>query len=151
MDWKKWIARLERRSKKNGAQAWQDAKDVKLLWSSQEFLRDGCAGVLDNLTTKLAKYSGMWGLGLNDMLQMIEHFPNRKDWESGRLDVLRDKTAQAIAAKANKNKARKKIKRDVVTHAAYNELKRKYEQLLAKYKQLEKDHRAMLKQLAVNS
>ncbi len=144
--WKQLLGKLDKFTKHNGVVAWETAKIVRQLWSDQAFLREGCAGVLDTMTSKLAVYSGRFAFGLNDMLQMIEHFPARKDWEDGRLDLLRDKTARAILKKTSQKK-RAKAKRSVITHADYDALKRKYEQLLAKYRQLEKDHRAILRQL----
>jgi len=69
---------------------------VRNLWKSKEFLAEACDNRLDDLASKLSVFSGRFGLGLNDMIQMINHFPDEKDWKGGRLDVLRDKTCKLL-------------------------------------------------------
>lgn len=90
---------------------------------------------MDDRDSKLSKYSGRFALGLNDLIQMIEHFPDQKDWESGRLDILRDKTCTLLSSRAPRGKHPRKM----VTTDQYEALKRKFRELQIKYDALQEE------------
>lgn len=146
--WKQLLAEADSVTKGNGASAWRTAQIIRDLWKSKEFLVEACNGVLDDMVSKLAKYAGRFALGVNDMIQMLEHFPDKKDWESGRLDILRDKTCQAIASSGKQRKGDgSRRSRNVISRAEYDALKRKYEALQIKVKQQDAEIQRLHRQL----
>lgn len=144
-NWKSLLTEAESLTKANGKSAWRTAQIVRDLFKSEDFLSQAAGGILDDRDGKLAKFSGRFALGLNDMIQMIEHFPDLKEWESGRLDILRDKTCVLLGKKTAKTT--KSATRRSVTVAEYEALKRKYKALQAHARQLEKEL-AAAKQMA---
>lgn len=132
--WKQLIGRLEEITRGTGRDAWESANIIRDLWRSKEFLSEGCDNRLDDLTEKLAVFSGRFALGLNDMLQMIDNFPELKDWERCRLDVLRDKTIRILEAGRKKPETR-----DRVSRAEFEKLKAENERLKARCKELEQE------------
>ena len=145
VSWKQLLTEAESLSKSNGKNAWRVAQIVRDLWKSREFLGEACGGVLDDMTSKLAKYSGRFALGVNDMIQMIEHFPEQKDWESGRLDLLRDETCKRLAAKPRSEGGTKTGKpRKVISQAQYESLQRKNRELQNEIKLLRQENEKLL-------
>ena len=140
VQWKKLLVELESITKGNGRAAWRTAQIVRELWSSAEFL-EASRGKMDRVENRLQKFSGRFALGLNDMIQMIEHFPDVKDWQSGRLDVLRDETCKQIMKKTREE--HKVVTRNSVSLRQYEELKKKYRKALQRIRELEKQITAM--------
>lgn len=140
--WKQLLTEAESLTKSNGKAAWRTAQILRDLWKNREFLSEACGGVLDDMVSKLAKYSGRFALGVNDMIQMIEHFPNEKDWESGRLDILRDETCKKIAARP-KRQGEAARHRTVISQAQYEALQRKLRDLQIALKSKEAEVRRL--------
>lgn len=143
--WKQWLTSAESNSRHIGANAHQTAVAVRNLWKSKEFLAEACDNRLDDLASKLSVFSGRFGLGLNDMIQMINHFPDEKDWKGGRLDVLRDKTCKLLM---QQQPARPDGKlRKVVKRSEYQELQNRYQELQGRFHQLEAENKRLHKAL----
>lgn len=124
-----------------GRHAWRVAQIVRGLFYDEAFRKEGCSGRLGEVEKRLAFLSGSYGLGVNDMVQMIEHFPLRKDWVSGRLDILRDKTCKILSKRSPKPAtAKQKVKRDVVTKSQFEELKSQYESAWQELQEYKKSH-----------
>lgn len=144
--WKQWLTEAESNSRGIGKSAYLTALAVRELWKSRDFLKEACGGVLDDMSSKLSKFSGRFALGLNDMLHMIDHFPNEKDWVGARLDSLREETCRLILAKNGKDKKQDEgARRHVISQAKYKALERKYRTLQARYRKLEADYNRLLR------
>lgn len=100
--WKQLLSEAESLTKANGANAWRTAQIVRELLKDRNFLDEACDQKLDERDSRLQVFSSRFAIGLNEMIQMIEHFPDLKDWESGRLDVLRSETCRLIAQRRAK-------------------------------------------------
>lgn len=142
--WKQWLLEAEKHSMGIGKSAYLTAIAVRELWKSRDFLREACGGILDDMSSKLSKFSGRFALNLNDMLQMINHFPNEKDWSQGRLDLIREETCRIVLAKPRqRSDGNESAKRNVITQAKYKALERKYRALQAKYRKLEEEYQKL--------
>lgn len=145
--WKQLLTEAESLTKSNGKEAWRVAQIVRDLFKSETFLLEACNRKPDDRDSKLAKFSGRFALGLNDMIQMIEHFPDVKNWESGRLDILRDETCKLLNQRRMTTADVAPKERKTVTLAQYDELKRRYRALQERTRKLEKENAEMRKQL----
>lgn len=93
--WKQLILEAESLTENNGKNAWRTALIVRELANCPTFM-DECDNDADERDSRLAKFSGRFAISLAEMIHMIEHFPELKHWESGRLDCLRYDTARII-------------------------------------------------------
>lgn len=145
MSWKQWLTEAEKHSRGVGKSAYLTAIAVRELWKSREFLKEACGGVLDDMSSKLAKFSGRFALNLNDMLQMINHFPSEKAWAEGRLDLLREETCRIVLSKSKRKPTNDDpTKRNVISQAKYKALERKYRALQARYRKLESEYNKLV-------
>lgn len=142
ISWKQLLIEADSLTKANGKAAWRTAQIVRELWSRQDFLKEACNSKPDEAEVKLARFSGRFALGLNDMIQMIEHFPSLKEWESGRLDILRDKTCRIVSKRNEKQGA--SVERRVVTIKEYEALERKYRAAQAEIRRLRTEYEKLL-------
>lgn len=143
--WKQWLTEAEKHSRGVGKSAYLTALAVRELWKSREFLKEACGGVLDDMSSKLTKFSGRFALTLNDMLQMINHFPNEKEWAEGRLDLLREETCKIVLSKTKRRSPQDEAgKRNVISQAKYKALERKYRALQARYRKLEAEYNKLV-------
>jgi hypothetical protein len=92
MTWKKKLDELRSLTLANGKNAHRTAILLRELYNDKKWLKSECSDRLDKADETLAEFSGRFALGPNDMMRMIEYFPDVKDWEGGRLDRLRDES-----------------------------------------------------------
>jgi hypothetical protein len=135
-NWKSVIERLNYLIKGHGSRAWEVATNLKFLWTSDQFLVH-CGDRLA-VEERLAKYADAIGYHLNDLLQMIEHFPSKADWKDGQLRELYDETCRLIAKKRKPYADGEKVHRDRVTRAQYDALLKKYKAAQAELRRLRK-------------
>ena len=141
-NWKTLVAELDLLTEANGINAWKTAEILRTLWETAAFCKG--LGGKEQAEVKLQEYAGRFALGLNDMLMMIKHFPNKKDWESGRLDVLRDDTAKILSARnANKKKGNGKPRFGSISRREYEALKEELAKAKAKIRVLQKELREL--------
>lgn len=60
-------------------------------------MTEACGGKVDAADKTLSRFADATGYRLNQLLQMLEHFPNQADWKDGHLWRLYDETCRAIA------------------------------------------------------
>lgn len=99
MGWKSLLAEAKSLTKNNGVNAWRTALIVRELMrgvESDAFLHEGCGGILENRDSQLASLVGRFALSVSDMENMLNYFPDKRDWERGRLDILRDDATKAL-------------------------------------------------------
>jgi archaellum component FlaD/FlaE len=147
--WKSRLGKLELLIRGSGNRVFEIATELRELCNDKEFLADACQGSLDEAEEKLSRFTDTTGFYLNELLQMLEHFPNQTDWKDGHLRHLRDEMCRSIAKKEKERRASPTvdskgvagtpvavtpIKRRVVTIAEYEELERANEELERKYK-----------------
>lgn len=92
MSWKQKMDELKSLTLANGKNAHRVAILLRELYNDKKWLKAECGDKLDKADDTLAEFSGRFALGPNDMIRMIEYFPDVKDWEGGRLDRLRDES-----------------------------------------------------------
>jgi hypothetical protein len=136
--WKSIIRRLDSLVKGTGERAWEIATIVKLLWDDQDFLAQACDGSKAKVEETLATYASSIGRHLNDLIQMVEHFPSKTDWKDDQLVSLYDETCSLIAKKRKPYADGEKVHRDRVTRAQYDALLRKYKAAQAELRRLRK-------------
>jgi hypothetical protein len=141
--WRQRITKLETLTKGNGQSAWETAQELRELWKDREFLadKDACNGVLDEMASKLSVYADRFGFNLNEMIQMIDHFPDAKDWQTGRLRSLYNETCKLILAKKSKKDFAKKHR---ITQAQYEALQRENRELKKEVKLLRDENAKLL-------
>lgn len=80
-------------------------------------------------------FSDLFGLGFLQLRSMLEHYPERKQWETGRLRIMWNdilKTKQAADAKVNERKPVKVAVRERVSAKDHHEIVQQYAQAEAK-------------------
>lgn len=131
-NWTSIVSRLNRLVKGHGNRAWEIAINLKLLWSNKEFVAH--CGDQAQVGERLAKYADAIGYHLNDLLQMIEHFPSKADWKDGQLRELYDKTCRLISQRTGE-----RITRDRPSwKSKYQSLEKRYRAAQAELRRLRK-------------
>ena len=97
--WKSRLGKLETLIKGSGNKVFAIATELRSLWTDPLFVSEACSGKLDDAESKLSKYADATGYHLNELLQMLEHFPNQEDWKDGHIRHLYDETCKAIASR----------------------------------------------------
>lgn len=103
--WKSRLGKLETLLKGSARKAFEIATELRELWNDKTFLAEACSGKPDEAEQKLSKFADATGYHLNELLQMLEHFPNQADWKDGQLRHLYDETCKAIAGKRKSRSA----------------------------------------------
>lgn len=152
--WKSIVRRLDTVIKGTGERAWEIASSVKLLWDDPEFLKQACDSSKAKVEEKLAGYAAAVGRHLNDLLQMIEHFPAKSDWKDDQLVSLYDETCRLIAQKRSQQRKEyadgETITRKRVALAEYEALQNEYEALQKKYRASQAEVRRLRKIIEAN-
>ena len=91
MNWRKLFEEMKALTQAIPKNAHRVATIMRELYNDRTFLKNECDDRPSIADEKLGEFSGRFALGPNDMVMMINYFPDLKDWENGRLDRLRDK------------------------------------------------------------
>jgi len=148
--WKSRLAKLESLLKGSANRSYEIAVELRSLWNDKTFLAEACKGRPDEADRILSRFIEATHFDLNELLQMLEQFPNEADWKDGNLRRLYNETCKAIAAKRGKSggsKDDKGPKRHRVTIAEYEELQRKYKASQAEIRRLRADYAKLLDKL----
>lgn len=97
--WKSRLGKLETLIKGSSNRTFAIATELRAIWTDPLFVSEACSGKLDEAENKLAKFTDATGYHLNELLQMLDHFPNQADWKDGHIRHLYDETCKAIAGK----------------------------------------------------
>lgn len=125
---KELINRLDKLSKGSGLNAYEKCLIIKEIFENKKHLK--FFKNADNRAEKLQEHAGTMALTVAVCLHMIEFFPNKKDWENGRLDILRDKSAKLLMEKISNTKT-------TTSKRKCSSWKDKYFKLLEDYRELE--------------
>lgn len=157
--WKSRLGKLETLIKGSARNAFEIATELRELWNDKTFLAEACSGKPDEAESKLSRFADATGYYLNELLQMLEHFPNQADWKDGHLRHLYDETCKAIAKKAQERRASSTgdskggagksgdmpaPKRHRVTIAQYEALQQKYKASQAEIRRLRQEYEKLL-------
>jgi len=148
--WKSRLGKLETLIKGSSRKAFEIATELRELWNDKTFLAEACSGKPDVADEKLSRFADATGYHLNELLQMLEHFPNQADWKDGHLRHLYDETCKAIAKKRGKSGASASEPgptRRRVSLAEYEELQRKYKAAQLEIRRLRAEHEKLLDKL----
>lgn len=149
--WKTLLEQMDALTKANGLNAWKTATILKELWANKAFKDE--QGGDEQAKVELAEYSGRFSLGVDDMLTMIERFPNKDLWRSGRLDILRDDAAKAVLAERAEENAGKQgngqPRFGPINRREYDKLKEENRKLKAEVRKLKKRNKELEAQLLV--
>jgi hypothetical protein len=151
--WKSRLGDLERLIKGSGNRAFEIATELRELWKDKEFLVD-CNGSLDEAEEKLSRYADATGYHLNELLQMLEHFPKAEDWKDGHIRHVYDETCKAIAGRKRPNDSEPRPKARRVSLAELevvqrerDEYARQARELKAEVKRLREENLLLIKKL----
>lgn len=116
--WKRMVTELNRLTKSNASNAWRVAQIIRELSSDVEFMAE-CGERPDEVESRLRQYSERCGFWPSEMVEMIEAFPDAKDWASGRLCYLRDEAHRLLIQRRSEER-REKASQQPSTAAAPN-------------------------------
>ena len=143
--WRTLVKKLDSLTVTNGVNAWETAQIITELWNMEVFKEEICGN--EQAEAKLQEYAGRFALDIQDMKEMFRRFPDRKDWESGRLDVLRDDTARLLLAEtAAARKKNGKPRFGSISRREYEKLKEELASAKNKIRQLQKRVRELEKE-----
>lgn len=138
MNWKSRLGKLEQLLKGTGNRAFQVATELRALWNDKAFLAEACEGRPDLAEEKLSRFiDAAGGYHLNELLQMLEQFPNQADWKDGHLRHLYDETCKALVKKGKSAASDTKPERRRVSLAEYEEVLREKKELAKRVRELE--------------
>jgi len=102
LTWKSVIDRLESLTSEFGVRAWETAGLVQQALSKGYMVKQ--AGGEEQAKVKLEEYTGRCGYTLDNLLAMIECFPEKEHWQTKRLDLLLSETCKKIQEKSSGGK-----------------------------------------------
>ncbi len=157
-NWKSRLGKLETLIKGSAKKAFEIATELRELWNDKAFLTEACSGKPDEADKKLSRFADATGYHLNELLQMLEQFPNQADWKDGHLRHLYDETCKALAKKGKSADTGPKPERRRVSLAEYEvvlrekkELTKRVRELEAEAKRLREENMLLIKKLPPGS
>lgn len=152
--WKSRLGKLERLIKGSAKNAFEIATELRELWKDPAFLAEACNGKIDDMDDKLERFASATPCHLNELLQMLEHFPNQADWKDGHILHLRDEAAKATLKRGKSADSEGKPRQRRVSLAEYeaiqrerDELAKEKRQLTAEIKRLREENLLLIKKL----
>lgn len=145
-NWKSRLGKLETLIKGSARKAFEIATELRELWNDKTFLAEACSGKPDVADEKLSRFADATGYHLNELLQMLEHFPNQADWKDGHLRHLYDETCKAIASKKKSGVSddHSAPSRRRVSLAEFEALQQKYKAAQAELRRIRADYERLL-------
>lgn len=145
-NWKSRLGKLETLIKGSARKAFEIATELRELWNDKTFLAEACSGKPDVADEKLSRFADATGYHLNELLQMLEHFPNQADWKDGHIRHLYDETCKAIAGKRKSGVSDDPSAppRRRVSLAEFEALQQKYKAAQAELRRIRADYEKLL-------
>lgn len=109
--WKSLITEARRLTKDNGRHAYRCAEICRTLLADKEFMDVECGHKPDEADARLDDIADRFNFSSYELRQMLDHFPNADDWQTGKLRSLYNRMcreANAEQTRANKERAQQR-------------------------------------------